>query len=559
MTMPMKPSVLIVAFLSLLPCRAGATTPTTVRGKLLSHDGEPLAGAYVSVTSAGQRERGVTDPDGGFALRIGGAGACWLWVAAPHHRTELAPLMVTEVSGIEVEVRMAAAAYVVPLDSVWVVGDFNGFEASAGAVAMERRAEGTFVARIDTDADTLAYQLAGVQIDGYALAGTQADRYVMDRSRPLHGGKAGNFVSVIDVRERPVEVVFDARLLPRTQAKMTIRFGEGAGPAAGVFVIHEASQARQSRFIAALDAHGDAGGDPAAFTYDTSNDRWELEERLEAESDVLVRSYLLTSYFTVPPADGDSLIARRVLDEVPADSPAWSLAWAGPANLFFSITRTAREPERAMAYAERAGETHPDPEVRADFLFSALGQARAAGDAERFERHYGRLIAEHPDSPRTAFARANYGPDRRIVEGKKVPAFRVVALEDSTQTISDQNLRGRVYLMDFWAVWCGPCVAKMKDLHDAYDAYREKGFTILSLSFDRELAQVWTFRKSKWPMPWLHTYVEGGTRSELARTFEIIGIPKPVLVGPDGTILAVGNDLRGDGLAKTLARVLNGR
>lgn len=57
-------------------------------------------------------------------------------------------------------------------------------------------------------------------------------------------------------------------------------------------------------------------------------------------------------------------------------------------------------------------------------------------------------------------------------------------------------------------------------------------------------------------MPWLHTFVEGGFNSELAKTFEVLGIPKPILVSPKGIILATEDDLRGPNLERTLAGVL---
>ncbi len=60
-------------------------------------------------------------------------------------------------------------------------------------------------------------------------------------------------------------------------------------------------------------------------------------------------------------------------------------------------------------------------------------------------------------------------------------------------------------------------------------------------------------------MPWLHTFVEGGFKSPLAESFEVWGIPKPILIGPAGTILATDSELRGEKLEATLARHLGAR
>ncbi len=59
-------------------------------------------------------------------------------------------------------------------------------------------------------------------------------------------------------------------------------------------------------------------------------------------------------------------------------------------------------------------------------------------------------------------------------------------------------------------------------------------------------------------MPWLNAFLEDGFRSELAKKFEVVGIPKPILVGPNGLILDKGSVLRGEALDRTLSRYLEG-
>lgn len=57
-------------------------------------------------------------------------------------------------------------------------------------------------------------------------------------------------------------------------------------------------------------------------------------------------------------------------------------------------------------------------------------------------------------------------------------------------------------------------------------------------------------------MPWDHAFVEGGSTSPVAEAYGVKGIPKPLLISPEGIIVASGSQLRGEELERTLAKFL---
>ena len=80
---------------------------------------------------------------------------------------------------------------------------------------------------------------------------------------------------------------------------------------------------------------------------------------------------------------------------------------------------------------------------------------------------------------------------------------------------------------------------------------------MISISLDRKPENVQKFQQEKWKMPWMNVFVEGETKEKVTKDFEVREIPKPILIGPDGVILAEGRALRGEMLENTLTKYLH--
>lgn len=142
---------------------------------------------------------------------------------------------------------------------------------------------------------------------------------------------------------------------------------------------------------------------------------------------------------------------------------------------------------------------------------------------------------------------------KKVAIGAMAPDFTQNDPDGKPVKLSD--FRGKYLLLDFWASWCGPCRGENPNVVKAYNQYKDKNFTILSVSLDNENGkEAWLKAIATDNMTWNHVSDLKYWYNAVAVQYGIHSIPDNFLIGPDGKILARG--LRGDALAQKLSELL---
>ena len=158
-------------------------------------------------------------------------------------------------------------------------------------------------------------------------------------------------------------------------------------------------------------------------------------------------------------------------------------------------------------------------------------------------------VAKSGDSMRVEESPEPVAPKVPLLPGFAAPSF--AAVDAFGESLSLEEFRGRIVVLDFWAGWCAPCVAELPTLRRVVAEFGDERVVVLGINLDRDV-DAFRAAVAEHGIDWPQIY--DGSGGPIGNLYRIAGIPMTYVINADGVIVARG--LRGERLLDVVAEEL---
>jgi thiol-disulfide isomerase/thioredoxin len=518
---------------------------TVVKGKLLDVEGNPSKYALVGIAAriGGNAHDYVRcDPKGNYSITLTSHGQNFLIYSIPSHSSLSIPVQNNKDKEFTIDVTLAPYKYKENFDDIGVAGTMNDFNMRSPE-KMKKRDDGTYAIEITSNQKEIKYELCGIEKYNRTINAPGSMTFEPDST--------GDYWSIVSVIGGKATIVFDPSKLLRKDADYMVSFN-GSDYDEKLFKVNDEYGKINTDASQKMREYKEAGKNSQDFQYDRGSYFEELLKKIDAEKDREFKEYLelvYVSFSMYKPLEYSFEKATSFFESIAPEESAWELMPSAFYAYHFLFPQYKwNELEDKFLKASR------DNTIKVSILSGRLANAKFSGKEEELKKLHALIATDYKNVKEFQDLLKRFPIESKIKVGLEIPDYEVVSIDNAAVKYSKKSMLGKVYMIDFWATWCGPCVGEMEALHKMYEKFKEKGFEILSFSLDMNPADIVKFRNAKWKMPWKNSFTGNEEGRKVSDRFEVIGIPRPILVSAEGKILEMENELRSTNLEKTLSK-----
>lgn len=173
-------------------------------------------------------------------------------------------------------------------------------------------------------------------------------------------------------------------------------------------------------------------------------------------------------------------------------------------------------------------------EVKEYMTFTLLHDNLRYGGVQKFEKAKAYFEQNVTDSAYIKEFQKTYALKLLLAPGKPAPDF--TCADADSNFVSLKDLKGKLVYIDFWATWCGPCQQEAPHYQKLQKEYKGKEITFVSISIDEDKGSWLKFLEKEKP-ECISLIANKGWNADVAKAYQIQGIPTFVLIDRDGKII----------------------
>jgi len=573
--------IFLIICLMLMVITNNSSSKTILKGVLLGFDSKPMIKSHVLVKPLNKYDSSSIliecDRDGNFIIDIQDSGFIFIRFSGVNHQPCEIPIYTSSTQDSISFICKLIPNSIDTNNKVFITGNFNDFKFYDNNYLMKKNLNGKYSIDINTSIDTLIYQIIN-QGNNYnhSINGTLNNYYQIDNE--------GDYYSVFIQANRNKTIIFnpvyyifhnakyktpEIVVLNNAQLQDFINLCLDnkiyLSPNDRLNYFLEDTTLKNSSFLSLFTSK--KVSNIIQRKIDNLDSLIKIN-KIENERIILFMEYF--NYLALAKILMDAKILGLisfVSINVNLDVLKQGLNLISPTSMLW-ITKLNRGPDipflcsiivegtDSSDYIEQLVSDHPVVSFRLEVLKKGFNYYNELNLNKNRKKYFlGRLLSEYPYDNDVQVMKLIYSENNRIKTNKKIPDFEIKDIE-SNRIITNIDLFGKYTLLDFWSTYCSPCISEFAFFNDAFKKYKDKNFQIITISFDKDIKKVKAFLSKK-NIPWTNAFETDGFTSEIAKKFEVIGLPKPLLINKDGIIIAEGHEIRGKNLLKKLESIFD--